>query len=337
MHISVLGPLTVDAGHIRPRDRVILAALTVRRGAIVSADELAEACWGDDQPGTWWQQVKTAVARIRAVLGQDSIRTEGQGYAFGLDAGVLDAEQFERMVAAGREHAIRGDHDRAADALRRSLTLWRGAAFPEVADWPPARIEASRLAEIKTSAEEELLDARLERGESASVIAEAQRLVREEPLRESRWAILALANYRGQRQGEALAVLREARTRLADTLGIEPGERLTRLESAILRQDPAITRATIAAPGSDQCPYLGLRTFDAESADRFFGREDEIATLLSRARRGEVLAVVGPSGSGKSSLLLAGVVPALRDTGSTTEQLVLQSGVAAHAERLAAG
>jgi DNA-binding SARP family transcriptional activator len=97
MHISVLGPLTVDAGHIRPRDRAILAALAVRRGAIVSADELADSYWGDEQPGTWWQQIKTAVARIRAVLGQEAIRTEGQGYAFGLDIGVLDAEQFERI------------------------------------------------------------------------------------------------------------------------------------------------------------------------------------------------------------------------------------------------
>lgn len=63
-------------------------------------------------------------------------------------------------------------------------------------------------------------------------------------------------------------------------------------------------------------PYKGLRPFYESDADDFFGRAllvDELVELLSEDRaRGRFLAVVGPSGSGKSSLVRAGLLPALR-------------------------
>ena len=54
------------------------------------------------------------------------------------------------------------------------------------------------------------------------------------------------------------------------------------------------------------CPYRGLLPYDAEDADTFFGREDDVAACLRRLRDSGVLAVVGPSGVGKSSLVRAG-------------------------------
>ncbi|HEY0382829.1 MAG TPA: AAA family ATPase [Candidatus Elarobacter sp.] len=58
-------------------------------------------------------------------------------------------------------------------------------------------------------------------------------------------------------------------------------------------------------------PFIGLRPFGVADADVFFGREAHVATLLERLRDTRFLAVVGASGSGKSSLVLAGVIPAL--------------------------
>jgi uncharacterized protein YjbI with pentapeptide repeats len=58
---------------------------------------------------------------------------------------------------------------------------------------------------------------------------------------------------------------------------------------------------------SDKCPYKGLRYFDIADADYFFGREDIINTLLNRVRQDNFLAIVGTSGSGKSSVLRAGL------------------------------
>jgi len=63
-------------------------------------------------------------------------------------------------------------------------------------------------------------------------------------------------------------------------------------------------------PAPGPCPYLGLRSFRVEDAPWFFGRERLTALLLARLAEAPQLAVVGASGSGKSSLLGAGLLPA---------------------------
>ncbi len=61
------------------------------------------------------------------------------------------------------------------------------------------------------------------------------------------------------------------------------------------------------------CPYRGLARFEVSDARYFFGREQMAAELVAHVVGASVLAVVGPSGSGKSSLVRAGLLPALRD------------------------
>ncbi|MDX3657354.1 hypothetical protein PV646_08560 [Streptomyces sp. ID05-26A] len=69
-----------------------------------------------------------------------------------------------------------------------------------------------------------------------------------------------------------------------------------------------------AAKGDDDSPpYLGLTAFGIGDADRYFGRNELAADITARIRRQRVVGVFGPSGSGKSSLLHAGVLPALTD------------------------
>ena len=65
-------------------------------------------------------------------------------------------------------------------------------------------------------------------------------------------------------------------------------------------------------PDPGDPPYLGLQYFNEEDADRFFGRELLTARLVNRLKSTRFLAVIGDSGSGKSSLVRAGVVPALK-------------------------
>ncbi|MGB0387131.1 MAG: CHAT domain-containing protein, partial [Ardenticatenaceae bacterium] len=64
------------------------------------------------------------------------------------------------------------------------------------------------------------------------------------------------------------------------------------------------------APGAP--PFKGLRYFDEQDSPRFFGRERLTAELVAHLRSHRVLAVVGASGSGKSSLVRAGLIPALK-------------------------
>ncbi len=69
-----------------------------------------------------------------------------------------------------------------------------------------------------------------------------------------------------------------------------------------------------AAPAlpPDVCPYRGLQPFDEEHAAFFFGRDDDVERLVEKLEAAPFLAVLGPSGSGKSSLVRAGLLPALR-------------------------
>ncbi len=65
-------------------------------------------------------------------------------------------------------------------------------------------------------------------------------------------------------------------------------------------------------PVAVPCPYPGMRPFTADDTDRFHGREGEITELIGRLRAGErEIFVIGPSGSGKSSFVTAGVLPRL--------------------------
>jgi len=61
------------------------------------------------------------------------------------------------------------------------------------------------------------------------------------------------------------------------------------------------------------CPYPGLASFGSKDADIFFGRDTSVKDVATRVQKQTFTAVVGASGSGKSSLVLAGILPALQD------------------------
>ena len=75
----------------------------------------------------------------------------------------------------------------------------------------------------------------------------------------------------------------------------------------------AVKAADIKAPlAATACPYRGLLPFEPEDRDYFFGREAVVRELIERLECGGLVAVVGASGSGKSSLLRAGLIGAVR-------------------------
>ncbi len=314
MGLGVFGPLTVEGVSLSPRERTVLSALVLRAGRQVTTDELAEALWGDDLPGTWPKQLQASVGRVRTAIGHHSIETAPGAYVLRIDPESVDVERFERLAASAREH-LDDDPARAVDAADRALALWHGSPYSDLASWPPAVAETERLDEVRMELEEVRLDGRLRMGEHAASIGDGEQLVREAPLRERRWVLLATALYRSGRQADALAAIRAARERLADELGAEPGAELTELELGILRHDDALDLDAAPSTASVDCPYRGLQPFGVDDEDLFFGRDVDIAAALGRLARSGFLAVSGASGSGKSSLVRAGVVPALRRRG----------------------
>ena len=315
MGITVFGSLTVDgSGRLGPRDRVVLQALACRPGQPVSADELFDALWGDHPPASAAKNLQSCVVRIRKALGPDAVVTTRQGYELALPADQIDARTFEAEVLRARDLLAVGEADRVAFLLDRALQLCRGPAFEELGDWEPARNEAARLEELRLEAEELRVDAQLRRGKPREILATAQAMVTAAPLRERRWCLLATTQYASGNQGEALRTLRQLRHVLAEQLGVDPGAEAEDLERAILQQDASLPAATPSL-SSAECPWLGLRSYDVDDADHFFGREADVSTCLDLLARTSLVAIVGPSGSGKSSIMRAGVLATLRRRG----------------------
>ena len=80
------------------------------------------------------------------------------------------------------------------------------------------------------------------------------------------------------------------------------------------------------ALAAEDSPYPGLTSFQESDAAKFFGRSQDVAALVAKLRERPLVGVVGPSGVGKSSLLRAGVVPALKDAGESWETMILRPG-----------
>jgi DNA-binding SARP family transcriptional activator/ABC-type glycerol-3-phosphate transport system substrate-binding protein len=309
--------LRVASGH----QLALLAFFLIHANRVVSAERIIDELWGDEAPESGSKSVAFHVSKLRDALEPGRPRgkpngvlaTEPAGYVLRVAPDDIDAVRFERLVLEGRG-LLADDPETARARLEDALSLWRGEPYADLADEPVVQPEIRRLQELHLHAVEDRLEADLALGRHANVIDELEALVTEHPLRERVRGQLMVAFYRAGRQAEALRTYGVGRQVLADELGIDPGPELQQLEGWILRQDPRLD-----PPGRRRAvrnPYKGLRPFEERDSADFFGREALVARLLERlasvARAGRLLAVVGPSGSGKSSAVRAGLVPALR-------------------------
>jgi WD40 repeat protein/DNA-binding SARP family transcriptional activator len=116
----------------------------------------------------------------------------------------------------------------------------------------------------------------------------------------SQWARREAARYVGAVAGRAAAGREELRSIQAElTGGVED---LQEVRERIL---PRRHVAPVV------CPFKGLASFDVADAQYFFGREKLVAELVAHLVGAHLLGIVGPSGSGKSSVMRAGLLPAL--------------------------
>jgi WD40 repeat protein/DNA-binding SARP family transcriptional activator len=326
MRFLVLGPLEVigEGGDPVPiagsKERTILAYLVARAPLVVSVDDLIEELWGNEPPRTAEKTIGSYVSRLRRALengapfrsGVDLIAARGDGYSLVVTPDDVDAAAFERVAEEGREALGSGDAERATKLLDDGLGLWRGDAYQGLRYTGFGAAEADRLEELRRGAVEDRIDARLAFGASGSLVAELEGLVREAPLRERRWGQLMVALYRSGRQAEALGAYKRARAVLVDELGVEPGPDLQRIHTAILRQDITLAEGpSTGAVRKGVCPYKGLARFERADAEFFFGREQLEADGIALLVGGSFLGLIGASGSGKSSLLRAGLLDAL--------------------------
>jgi serine/threonine protein kinase/DNA-binding SARP family transcriptional activator/WD40 repeat protein len=240
MLIRVLGPVEVVSqgglAHLGgPKQRAVLAMLTARSGRVVTTDELVDGIWGDDAPAAVSSSIHSYISTLRTIIDQP-IERHGSGYVLGVDRWRIDANVFEDTFEQGRKELVTNP-SASADKLRKSLALWRGRAYADVADLPGLTDEARRLTDLRLTAVEIRIDADLALGRHAAVVGELEALAAENPFRESFRAKHMLALYRDGRQADALRAYQRTREYLREELGIDPSSELAELEERILNHD----------------------------------------------------------------------------------------------------
>lgn len=266
-------------------------------------DEIADALWGDNPPASYRKIVQGCVVRLRRELGDDAITTLPGGYSLASDD--TDAACFAQLINSAQD----SDDPRHTFAVAsNALTLWRGDPFPELAEWPPAWAEMRRLSELREVAEDLQVEAEFLSGRVKEAAANARVLASATPYRESRWGLLARAQYAAGRQADALETIHSLRATLVDDLGIDPSPEIAALETAILRQDPSLAvpstvgsgrwifsragRIVAATLAIATATGVGLAVHQRQQADRADEAATSARSTTEALRLGELAATI---------------------------------------------
>ncbi|MGN9844896.1 BTAD domain-containing putative transcriptional regulator [Nonomuraea sp. H19] len=278
----------------------LLARLAVSVGQVVAADRLLADVWTEGRTATADKQLHIVISKLRESLGE-LIITRSPGYLLDLPPDRVDANRFSTLLRRARAARREGDQAQAAALQRQALELWRGAPLDGLAA-PWARVEATRLEEVRAVAVEEYAEDLMALGEHAEAVSELTAHTAVHPLREHPRAQLMLALTLMGRPAEALEVYADARQSLVTQLGVEPGAELRRVHRAVLNREahPQKRPSTPARQAPAQLPA---------DASAFTARQRELAWLRdlltsSGGRKAAVAAVNGPGGIGKSALVI---------------------------------
>ena len=324
MDFHILGPLEALEEGERvalggSRQRALLAVFLLHANETLSTDRLIDELWGERPPTTAGKTVQVRISRLRKALtagsddsgGNGLLVTHDYGYELRLNPDCLDSHRFERLAAEGRRELAAGRPEAAVSAFERALSLWRGEPLGDLAYEPFAQLEIAHLRDMRLAVREQLIDAKLALGGHSDVVGELEALIGENPLRERLRGQLMLALYRCERQADALQAYQDARRRLVEELGIEPGQRLRDLERAILAQDPALQLPPLEA--AEPPPELG-------ASGQLVGRDAEVDWLRGQWRHshggaGRLVLIAGPDGMGKTRIAAELAAEAHREGG----------------------
>jgi len=310
--VRLLGPVDIVLGGIDQqvaglRRKALLAVLALNHRRVVSADQLTDVGWGEAAGSVSTNTLQRHISYLRALLGgRQAVVARPPGYLLVLPPGSVDTELAADLIDQAARADAPAERVRLAD---RARGLWRGEPLGGVTGIARLEEAAQRLGDLFLRGTHLLMDARLELGEHAEVLPELERLARQNPLDERLQGQLILALYRSGRQADALEVHRRLRHTLAEELGILPSGELRDLETAILRQDPALKPPQPAVtvrtlPPAPDPPRPGLVRLTGTPV---VGRADELATIRAAVDavtrdRGAAVFVLGEPGIGKSRL-----------------------------------
>ncbi len=319
MRFRVLGHLEIRRSErrlppLRPRHARFLTRLLLSPNTLVSIGALAEALWDGAPPASAERQVQNVASQLRqAWLGagvteaNEVIRTGRAGYSLDVDLDRIDLHVFRVLVAEASGLAETGDLPEAVGKLREALALWRAPAFAGV-DSQVIQRNAVLINEERSAAWEECMRLELQIGLHGRAVTELAALVAEFPFREQLTGLFMTALYRTGQQTAALQTYQQARARLNDELGIDPGPVLQELHKRILQSDPILLGPTadevitVATPPVNAMHSPPVPSQIPPSDGSFAGRQGELSLLSQYRGEAQVLVVAGAAGMGKTSL-----------------------------------
>jgi DNA-binding SARP family transcriptional activator len=325
VEFRVLGPVEVRVGDLRvdighARQRAVLAILLVGLNEVVGTDRLIDRVWGDEPPRSARNVLCGYLTKLRVALtavGDPAVVLSHRagGYVLEASQDQVDLFRFRRQVA---EAAAAADDERSAALLRSALALWSGDALAGL-DSPWLRGMRENLERRRVAAVLDLNEIGLRLGRHHALTSELADQVTLRPQDERLTVQLMLALHRSGRSADSLRTFEQARQRLADELGADPGQALRTLHQQILRNDPSLMLTTASSP-----PPLPVPRELPADVDGFTGRTSELHMLdVLLAHGGEaqigeagaiitdagrsaatipVVAVSGPAGVGKTAL-----------------------------------
>jgi WD40 repeat protein/ABC-type branched-subunit amino acid transport system substrate-binding protein/DNA-binding SARP family transcriptional activator len=295
----------------------LLAYLALSAGTAHRREKLAGLFWPDADEDNARSNLRHALWRIRKAIEPDQPA-----------APYLLTDELAVSFNAGADYwldtAVLARDGQALQDQLSALSVYRGELLPGFYDdW--VMLERERLDAVFQHGMQRLLDRLCDERRWPDVLEWAERWVVLGHAPEPAYRALMLAHAALGDRSRMAAAYQRCREALFNELGVEPSIQ-TRQLYARLRQDDIESTGTLgepaAAPGfldeaptPGEPPFQGLHYFDEADADRFFGRERLTARLVSRLQSEHFVAVLGASGSGKSSLVRAGLVPALKRSG----------------------
>lgn len=321
----------------------LLAYLAISRQP-QSRDTLAGLLWPEYDQTRARANLRRTLFNLNRTVVSDWLVADSE--MLDLDGGILshvDVVRFEKLLVEGTAKDVETAIGLYRDDFLNGYYLSDSEPFDE---W--TALERARLQRMALAALEQLTTGYIVEGNWRDAIAAARRQLALDNLRESAWQQLMTALARRGRRSEALTAYAECRSVLQAELDVEPDpttvalaetirkgtlggavdETLSDIDAAplMLETEQPKTPESDASPlvvatdnGEQVAPYRGLFAFREEDAPYFFGREEFTELLLTAVQEQSIVAVIGPSGSGKSSVVYAGLVAQLR---ATTDWLI---------------
>lgn len=330
IHIRLLGRLRIEKENIplegfRTQKTLALLAYLIRKNKPVARSYLAHLFWPNKLEARARRNLSVELSQLSNNLPGAFQRDRNIVHFQATEAYWVDTLAFETLVDSTHIPPSGPVPAEYLEKLTQAIALYRAdfmAGFylndcPEFEMWLLEEQQAWR--QRATSLLDCLAVYHAQQQQANQAQLYLRRWLELEPWQEeAHQYLMRLLAFGGQRSA-ALTQYKTCRRVLADELGVEPNAETVALYEQIRDGDLG---QTFPLQGQDSeaevelplppSPYRGLFAFQEKDAPYFFGREKITDRLAEVVPRRSLTAIIGPSGTGKSSLLFAGLVPRLR-------------------------